>query len=198
MTATSITFTEAVIPFTRGIVPIVREVDTNPTNGSQISSRRNKRARISPPLFPGAAASSMAQPVLQRADGFPHRPRLVPPASLFLPARHRPAPPAPGRRADPQTPGQTARRFALPIARHPQCGSRCDHQTGATTGASSRRPVRAFFHQHRPLSAATQRFCPQHAGTGKQVQHPQARQLELQPVKQGFAHAIGGGAQIAP
>jgi len=47
-----------------------------------------------------------------------------------------------------------------------------------------------LFHEAHMCRAARQRLEPECATAGKQVQHACSRDARLQPVEQGFAHAI--------
>ena len=62
--------------------------------------------------------------------------------------------------------------------------------------AEVRAAVALFLHQQGLAGAAAQRLGAQRAGPGEQVQHQGAGQFRLQPVEQGFAHAIRGRAQV--
>ena len=62
--------------------------------------------------------------------------------------------------------------------------------------AEVRAAVALFLHQQGLAGATAQRLGAQRAGPGEQVQHPGAGQFRLQPVEQGFAHAIRGRAQV--
>ena len=67
------------------------------------------------------------------------------------------------------------------------CRRCCRVQLGDQSGVA--------FHQLHAGGAARGGFKPQRAGAGKGVQAAPAAQVLAQPVEQGFAHAVGRGAQ---